>query len=319
MPSHLVDFFRSYIPSCIRQTSMAPQRITRSMSASPALPQTKPRAVSMKKSKTTKQKPTTTSAPSTKPETIITTTVTELPSPNHTLDQAYAHLISIDPRMKPLIDKYPCTTFSASSVADVVDPYMALTCSIISQQVSGAAASTIRRRFINIFNPPGLPASVSSTDELSYFPSPQKVAEADIPFLRSAGLSLRKAEYIKGLSEKFASGELSADILINAGYEELVEKLTAVRGIGVWTVEMFACFGLKRWDVFSTGDLAIQRGMAAFIGRNVAQLQRKKGKWRYMTEKEMVEMAAKFAPYRSVFMWYMWRVVEDISVEALQT
>ncbi|KAL5361190.1 DNA glycosylase [Aspergillus floccosus] len=273
----------------------------------------------MKKAKTTKKKPTATSSPSMKPPSIISTTVTELPLSKHTLDQAYAHLISIDPRMKALIDKHPCTTFSESSVAEIVDPYMALTCSIISQQVSGAAASSIRRRFIDLFNPPGLPASVSSTDELSYFPPPAKVAAADIPFLRSAGLSLRKAEYIKGLSEKFASGELSAELLINAEYEELVEKLTAVRGIGVWTVEMFACFGLKRWDVFSTGDLAVQRGMAAFIGKNVAQLQRKSGKWKYMTETEMVEMAAKFAPYRSVFMWYMWRVVEDISVEALQT
>ena len=60
------------------------------------------------------------------------------------------------------------------------------------------------------------------------------------------------------LAEKFASGELSAKVLIDATYEDLVEKLIAVRGLGLWSVEMFACFTLKRMDVFSTGDLGVQ-------------------------------------------------------------
>lgn len=77
-------------------------------------------------------------------------------------------------------------------------------------------------------------------------------------FLRQAGLSGRKAEYIKGLAEKFVSGELSAQMLIRASDDEVLEKLTAVRGLGKWSVEMFACFGLKRMDVFSTGDLGVQ-------------------------------------------------------------
>ena len=84
------------------------------------------------------------------------------------------------------------------------------------------------------------------------------MAASDVTFLRQAGLSQRKAEYIQGLAERFASGELSAKILIDASYEELVEKLTAVRGLGLWSVEMFACFNLKRMDVFSTGDLGVQ-------------------------------------------------------------
>lgn len=71
-------------------------------------------------------------------------------------------------------------------------------------------------------------------------------------------MSLRKAEYIQGLAAKFASGELSARILATAGDEELLERLTAVRGLGKWSVEMFACFALKRIDVFSTGDLGVQ-------------------------------------------------------------
>lgn len=76
--------------------------------------------------------------------------------------------------------------------------------------------------------------------------------------LREAGLSQRKAEYIQGLAERFESGELSARILSEAGDEEVMERLVAVRGLGKWSVEMFCCFGLKRMDVFSTGDLGVQ-------------------------------------------------------------
>lgn len=90
------------------------------------------------------------------------------------------------------------------------------------------------------------------------FPSPSQVLTKDLSTLRTAGLSQRKAEYISGLAEKFASGELSASTLISASDEELIEKLVAVRGLGRWSVEMFACFGLKRMDVFSTGDLGVQ-------------------------------------------------------------
>ena len=76
--------------------------------------------------------------------------------------------------------------------------------------------------------------------------------------LRTAGLSGRKAEYVKGLAEKFDSGELTADMLATASDEEVMSKLTAVRGLGRWSAEMFAFFGLKRTDVFATGDLGVQ-------------------------------------------------------------
>lgn len=96
-----------------------------------------------------------------------------------------------------------------------------------------------------------------------------------------------------------------------------MDKLVAVRGLGRWSVEMFACFGLKRMDVFSTGDLGIQRGMAAYMGRDVAKLKNKGGKWKYMSEQDMLDISAKFAPYRSLFMWYMWRI-EDVDTTVLQ-
>jgi DNA-3-methyladenine glycosylase II len=103
---------------------------------------------------------------------------------------------------------------------------------------------------------------------------------------------------VHGLAQKFHSGELTTEMLFNASYEEVLEELIKVRGLGKWSVEMFACFGLKRMDVFSTGDLGVQRGMAALVGRDVGKLKSKGGKWKYMSEKEMEEIAEKFKPYR---------------------
>ena len=94
-------------------------------------------------------------------------------------------------------------------------------------------------------------------------------------------------------------------MLFTASYDEVLEELIKVRGLGKWSVEMFACFGLKRMDVFSTGDLGVQRGMAVLAGKNVSKLKASKaGKWKYMGEKEMEEMAEKFRPYRYVH--YGW-------------
>lgn len=205
--------------------------------------------------------------------------------------------------MRSLVEKNHCRVFSPEGLVEKVDPFESLTSGIISQQVSGAAAKSIKAKFIALFE-----------NEDKRFPHPSEVARFSIEKLRTAGLSQRKAEYIKGLAEKFTTGELSAQMLHDAPYEEVLEKLVAVRGLGKWSVEMFACFGLKRLDVFSTGDLGVQRGMAAFEGRDIAKLKSKGGKWKYMSEKEMLEISGKFAPYRSLFMWMMWRVEEtDIS------
>lgn len=225
------------------------------------------------------------------------------------LEEACRHLVNVDERMKPLVDKHHCRVFSPEGLSETVDPFESLCSGIISQQVSGAAAKAIKQRFVDLF--------VDDDDNgggSGKFPRPTQVSACTIERLRTAGLSQRKAEYVQGLAEKFASGELSAQLLADAPYEEVLEKLIAVRGLGRWSVEMFACFGLKRMDVFSLGDLGVQRGMAAFVGRDVAKLKSKGGKWKYMSESEMKEISDRFAPYKSVFMWYMWRVEEtDIS------
>ena len=160
-------------------------------------------------------------------------------------------------------------------------------------QVSGAAAKSIKNKFVALFN-----EDVPDAEDHA-FPTPSQVCTKTVEQLRPAGLSQRKAEYILGLAEKFHSGELTAEMLFSATYEEVLEALIKVRGLGQWSVEMFACFGLKRMDVFSTGDLGVQRGMAAFVGRDVNKLKNGKGgKWKYMGEKEMIEIAESYRPYR---------------------
>jgi DNA-3-methyladenine glycosylase II len=238
---------------------------------------------------------------------------TGLPRPTGTtgtlLDDAIAHLISVEPRLKPVIDAHPCVIFSPTGLAEEIDPFRSLTSGICGQQVSGAAAKSIKNKFVALFN--------EGIEGQHVWPSPDLVAKTSIERLRTAGLSQRKAEYIQGLAEKFASGELSARILMRASDEEVMEKLIAVRGLGRWSVEMFACFGLKRMDILSTGDLGVQRGMAAFYGKDVKKLKAKGGgKWKYMSEADMLAKSEPFAPYRSLFMWLMWRV-EDVDVSVM--
>ncbi|RFU27948.1 hypothetical protein B7463_g8423, partial [Scytalidium lignicola] len=227
------------------------------------------------------------------------------------LEEGLAHLIKVEPKLKPCIEQHHCHIFSAEGLAEEVDPFRSLVSSIISQQVSGAAAKSIKAKFVALFNPDKPDASDHD------FPTPSQVCSKSLEVLRTAGLSQRKAEYIQGLAEKFVSGELTASMLFSASYDEVLEALIKVRGLGKWSVEMFACFELKRMDVFSTGDLGVQRGMAAFMGKDVGKLKAKGGgKWKYMSEADMLEIAEKFKPYRSLFMWYMWRW-ENTDVAAL--
>jgi len=150
------------------------------------------------------------------------------------------------------------------------------------------------------------------------FPTPSMVLACDHSRLRSAGCSNRKAEYLHSLAQHFQNGDLTTEVLLAGSNDEIVEKLIQIRGIGAWSAQMFMMFSLKRMDVFSIGDLGIQRGMAAFAGKNVNKLKTAKGdkKWKYMSEADMLEMSEKFRPYRSLFMWYMWKA-SDTSVESL--
>lgn len=102
-----------------------------------------------------------------------------------------------------------------------------------------------------------------------FFPTPYQVANTDIVTLKSAGLSTRKAEYVKDLAARFADERLSTEKLLAADDESLAEMLIEVRGIGRWTVDMFAIFSLRRPNILPVGDLGVQRGMLRwFLSRH---------------------------------------------------
>ncbi|KAJ7218071.1 DNA glycosylase [Mycena pura] len=176
-------------------------------------------------------------------------------------EDAKKHLINADHRFEDIFNKLPCTPFQQ---LEQVHPFRALARSILGQQISTLAARSIQHRFIRLYDPniPEHHSDYSGHDAASFFPSPQQVAETDISTLRSAGLSARKAEYIVDLAARFADGRLSTRKLIESDDDELAEMLLEVRGIGPWTVDMFAIFSLRRPDILPVGDLGVQRGIA---------------------------------------------------------
>ncbi|KAK6518873.1 3-methyladenine DNA glycosylase [Arthrobotrys megalospora] len=231
-----------------------------------------------------------------------------LPTTDLEIHPGITHLLTTNPSLHPIITRHPCTLFSPSGLLEPVNPFHSLCSGIIAQQVSTAAATSIKSRFILLFN------------DTNTFPTPSEILTKDIPTLRTAGLSQRKAEYISGLAEMFTTGELTNTILLESTDEIVTEKLIKVRGLGLWSIQMFLMFALKRTDVFATGDLGIQRGMAILAGRDVNKLKfskpGKSGKWKYMAEEEMIQLAESYRPYRSLLSWYLWRL-GDMDVEVL--
>ncbi|KAJ3973476.1 DNA glycosylase [Lentinula raphanica] len=182
-------------------------------------------------------------------------------------EEAKRHLIDADPRFEVLFDRLNCKPFER---LETVHPFRALVTSIIGQQISWIAARSVNHKFVRLFNP-SLPEKVTDyperADATSYFPTPQQVANTDLAILRTAGLSARKAEYVRDLATRFADGRLSTEKLLQANDDELAEMLTEVKGIGRWTVDMFSIFTLRRPNILPVGDLGVQRGILRwFLG-----------------------------------------------------
>ncbi|KLO19484.1 DNA glycosylase [Schizopora paradoxa] len=199
------------------------------------------------------------------------------------LEDAKKHLIEADPRFEDIFDRLQCRPFEE---LERVDPFRTLASSILGQQISWLAAKSITHRFIRLFNPslPEKPTDFSPENKDQFFPSARQVLTMDIATLRTAGLSGRKAEYsrmivffpekkaaessfpeVLDLAAKFSDGSLSTEKIFQANDEELAEMLIAVRGIGRWTVDMFAMFSLRRPDILPLGDLGVQRGIARWF------------------------------------------------------
>ena len=195
---------------------------------------------------------------------------------------AVAHLRSVDPLLSELID-------DATPFILPLDPkqtlFLALAEAIVYQQLHGKAAATIWGRVMAL-----MPLS----------PTPKGfLAISDEP-LRAAGLSRSKMLAIQDLARRTLAGELpTMAALRTMGDEEIIQRLTTVRGIGRWTVEMLLIFRLGRPDVLPCDDLGVRRGYALTYGLNnppaPAELRAHGERWR---------------PYRTVASWYMWRAVE---------
>ncbi|GJJ06104.1 hypothetical protein Clacol_000293 [Clathrus columnatus] len=207
-------------------------------------------------------------------------------------EAAKQHLIKADSRFQDIFKKLPCRPFEH---LERVEPFRTLVTSILGQQISWLAARSITHKFIRLYYPqlPEKLPPVGSTTEpkvpQDVFPTAQQVAETEVDVLRTAGLSTRKAEYVRDLASRFADGRLTTQKLIEADDEELAKLLIEVRGIGrvsanhnllganvliihpisfngVWivdgsAVDMFAIFSLRRPDILPVGDLGVQRGM----------------------------------------------------------
>lgn len=198
---------------------------------------------------------------------------------------AVTHLKAADPILEGLINRIGPITLRARRVP----VFQSLAQAIIYQQLHSKAADTILSRFKALFG-----------DGL--FPSPEKVLAIDLERLRSAGLSRPKATYIRGIAEKAASGSLptlkECDELTNA---EILQRLTEMKGVGRWTVEMFLIFNLGRLDVLPVHDLGVRRGF------QIAYSKRK------MPEPEQLEsFGEKWRPYRTVAARYLWRAVDSL-------
>lgn len=197
-------------------------------------------------------------------------------------------------------DAVLATVIEAVGPPDLREPspseFQALARSIIFQQLSGKAASTILGRFVALFAEDA--TAVDPVD--GYFPRPEQVLAIDDESLRSAGVSRQKAASLRDLAAHFAEGALSVERFGEWGDEEIIQHLTAVRGIGRWTAQMFLMFQLQRADVLPTADVGINRAMARLYGLAGPA-----------TPEEVERIGAPWHPWATLACWYLWRS-EDV-------
>jgi DNA-3-methyladenine glycosylase II len=165
------------------------------------------------------------------------------------------------------------------------DHFAALVTSVLHQQLAGAAAAAIHGRLL---------------DALGGEVTPERVLSLSPRALRSAGLSANKAASLQDLAAKVLDGSVVLDPmgLRSESDEEVIARLTTVRGIGRWTAEMFLIFQLRRLDVWPTGDLGVRKGFGLAWGIPMP------------SAKELEPLADPYRPYRSVVAWYCWRACE---------
>jgi DNA-3-methyladenine glycosylase II len=196
---------------------------------------------------------------------------------------AITHLRRADPVLARIIDRVgPCRLEPRRTGTH----YDALVRSIVFQQLSGKAASTIHRRFCELY--PG------------NRPRAEHVLATEEHVLRGAGLSRQKIGYLRDLSARVADRSLPLAHLGRLSDDAIIEHLVQVKGIGRWTVQMFLIFRLGRPDVLPELDLGVQNA----IQRAYALKKRP-------SPKDVLEIGARWRPFASIASWYLWRSLEN--------
>lgn len=199
-------------------------------------------------------------------------------------DAAVAHLMRRDRIMKKLIPKFPNISLVSRG-----NPFMTLARSIVGQQISVKAAESVWQRLLL---------------ECGKRPTPASVQKAGVEKLRAAGLSGRKAEYILDLSTHFSEQLVHPKKWAAMDDESVIAELTAIRGIGRWTAEMFLIFNLQRPDVLPLDDAGLLKAISLhyFSGEPVSRFEAR-------------EVAQGWQPWSTVATWYLWRSLDPVPVE----
>ncbi len=200
--------------------------------------------------------------------------------PDNPWQEAEAHLSAVDELMAALIPRYgPCALQPR-------DDYFTQLCkSIVSQQLATKAAAAIFNRFAVHFG---------------HVPTAEEVAATPREKLRELGLSQQKITYMQDLSAKVLDKHITLARFAALPDEEVINQLVTVKGIGVWTAQMFLIFALNRPDVLPTDDFGVRKAMM----RGYC-LEAMPGK----TQMEMI--AQPWRPWRSIASWYLWRSLEN--------
>ena len=193
--------------------------------------------------------------------------------------KAVNHLKKSDPVLRAIIERVgPCRMeFGVPDFASVAE-------AIVYQQLNGKAAVTIFNRFAALAGEPLTPEGILKLNDEK---------------LRSVGLSKQKSAYLKDLSAKTAAGLLDFARLPDLSDEEVIQHLTQVKGVGVWTAHMFLMFSLRRPNVLPTGDYGVQMAIKKHYKKR-----------KLPKPKDMEKIARAWEPYRSVACWYMWRSLD---------
>jgi DNA-3-methyladenine glycosylase II len=199
---------------------------------------------------------------------------------------ARAALSKADDVMARLVKVHGALEERARRRGRPADAYGALVRSIVGQQLSTKAARTIYGRVEELFG--------------GRTPTPAELLKVEPEQLRAAGLSYAKAAYLRDLAEHIEDGELDLQALPELSDEEISEQLTAIKGLGQWTVDMFLIFHLGRPDILPVGDLGIRK--AAQIEYGLKELPK---------PAELEAVAEAWRPYRSLACLYLWSSLDN--------